>query len=256
MFLCLYSSSGKALLGGPNEGEQAFNLKKLKYFRKKMTAVKQRGNVCVLFRYLLLSCLLFSCQDELLDKVTVYSNDFSEQDDSHITNAKWLEFDGKTVLGWYHSEDITLTLPNLPAHNTVEITVELLIHDSWDGNPDNMGGPDYWFMHLDGDPVINTTFSNTPCGFSFCLYQAYPDNYPRTYEPKTGASATNLPGRCQYEGMTGWTSLYRITRLVRHDSRNLTLLLGGRLKQTNAPDPLCDESWSVAKIEVKTLVVK
>ena len=62
-----------------------------------MTAVKQRGNVCVLFRCLLLSCLLFSCQDELLDKVTVYSNDFSKQDDSHITNAKWLEFDGKTV---------------------------------------------------------------------------------------------------------------------------------------------------------------
>lgn len=206
--------------------------------------------------YILFSSLIFSCQDELLDKVAVYSNDFSDLDNTNIVNAKWHEFNGDTILGWYHNEEFSFNLPNLPSHNTVEITIELLIHDSWDGNPDNIGGPDFWYLHLDGEEILNTTFSNTPCGSSFCLYQAYPENYPRTFEPKAGAIDTDFPGRCQYNGIPGWTSKYRITRLVKHDSPSLTILCGDKLIQLNSPDPKCDESWSISKIEVSTLTVK
>src|SRR5690554_4218147 len=96
---------------------------------------KKRGNLSGIFPCLLLSFFLFSCQDELLDKVVVYSTDFPDLDDTRITNAKWHEFNGDTVMGWYHNEEISVSLPKLPTHNTVEITLELLIHDSWDGNP-------------------------------------------------------------------------------------------------------------------------
>lgn len=206
--------------------------------------------------YLSLSHLLSSCQDELMEKVVVFSDDFSSMDATHLTNGKWHEFNGDTVLGWYHNEEVTLNIPKLPSHNTLEITIELLIHDSWDGNPDNIGGPDYWLMHLDGEEIINATFSNTPCGFNFCLYQSFPENYPRTFEPKTGAIDTALPGRCQYNGVQGWTSKYRITRLIKHDSPSLSISLKDQLLQLNAADPKCDESWSVSKIEISTLTVK
>lgn len=208
------------------------------------------------FGYLFLFPILFSCQDELMDRVVVYSNDFSENDDNNFQNFKRHEFNGDSVLGWFHNEEISLTIPNLPAHNTVEITMDLLIHDSWDGNPDNMGGPDRWYLYMDDKEIINTTFSNTPCGFSFCLYQAFPENYPRTFEPKTQAIDTSLPGRCQYNGVPGWTSLYRITRLIKHNGTSLNLLCGDELLQLNSQEPTCDESWSISKIEVKTLTVK
>ena|SRR5680860_434206 len=210
----------------------------------------------ILLGYFFFAGAFSSCQDELLDKVKVYSNDFSTLDSSNIVNAKWHEFNGDSVLGWYHSEDISIDIPNLPYHNTVEITIELLIHDSWDGNPDNIGGPDRWFMHLDGEEILNTTFSSTACGYSFCLYQSFPENYPRSFEPKTGAIDNSLPGRCQYKGNPGWTSKYRITKLVKHERSLLTLLCGGTLKQLNTTDPKCDESWSISKIEVSTLTVK
>ncbi|MEX2593055.1 MAG: hypothetical protein WD426_09770 [Anditalea sp.] len=209
-----------------------------------------------LFGSFLLAGTFVSCQDELLDKVNVYSNDFSNLDSSNIINAKWHEFNGDSVLGWYYNEEISINIPSLPYHNTVEITIELLIHDSWDGNPDDIGGSDFWFMHLDGEEIVNTTFSNTPCGYSFCLYQSYPENYPRSFEPKTGAINTSLPGRCQYKGVPGWTSKYRITKLVKHERSNLTILCGDKLKQLNTTDRTCDESWSISKIEVNTLTVK
>lgn len=196
-----------------------------------------------------------SCEDKLLERVTVYSAEFTRSGESRISNAKWHEFNGDTVLGWYHNEEISLTLSNLPAHNTVEITVELLLHDSWDGNQEGVGGPDFWFMFIDGEEIINTTFSNTPCGYNYCLYQSYPEDYPRNSDPKTGALDSNLPGRCQYKDVPGWTSKYRITRLVKHSDPSITIRMGDQLLQSNAPDPTCDESWSVSKLEVNALTV-
>ena len=198
-----------------------------------------------------------SCEDSLLERVVVYSDDFSiSNENSPVVNAKWHEFNGDTVLGWYNAEEISLNLSGLPKHNTIEITVELLVHDSWDGNPDNVGGPDYWYLHLDGEEIVNTTFSNSPCGTNYCTYQAYPENYPRSFEPKTGAIDTSLPGRCQYKNTPGWTSKYRITKLVKHQGNTLSVLIGDQLKQENTLEPGCDESWSISKIEISALTVK
>src|SRR5690554_176489 len=203
--------------------------------------------------FLVLSLVWISCDDKVLERVTVYSAEFSTSGESQISNAKWHEFHGDTVLGWYHNEEISLTLDNLPDHNTVEITVELLIHDSWDGNQNGAGGPDHWYMLLDEQEIINTTFSNTPCGSNYCLYQSFPENYPRNLNPKTGAIDTGLPGRCQYKDVPGWTTKYRITRLIKHRNPTITLRLGDQLTQSNATDPGCDESWSVTKLEVSAL---
>jgi hypothetical protein len=212
----------------------------------------------ILLGYLFSSFVFTSCEDTLMERVVVYSDDFSSVDENTpVANAKWHEFNGDTVLGWYNAEEISVNLSGLPKHNTIEITVELLVHDSWDGNPDNVGGPDFWYLLLDDEEIINTTFSNSPCGSNYCIYQAYPENYPRTFEPKTGAADGGLPGRCQYKDLPGWTSKYEIKRLVEHQGNSLSVLIGDRLKQENtSSNPSCDESWSISRIEISALTVK
>lgn len=209
--------------------------------------------------FLIVSSIVFlgsACEHTLLEEVVVYQNDFSSTNVTNIENALLNEFQGRTVLGPYNASEVTIVVPDLPDHNTIRVSVDILVHDSWDGNSDDVGGPDLWFMHLDGAEVIRTTFSNSPCDPLYCLYQSYPENFPRFLEPKTGAENTRLPGRCQFAGTMGWTTRYRVTKLVPHSQRQLTILLGDELRQTNTPNPICDESWSIANIEVSTLVIK
>lgn len=203
----------------------------------------------------LIAACCFSCEDILREEMMVYNNDFSKADLANFENGKLFIFEGDTVLGYYHDDEVRLRLDNLPAHNTIKITLEILLHDSWDGNPDNVGGPDYWYLKLDDQSIVRTTFSNSLCESTFCLYQSYPDNYPRFNDPKTGALRTDLPGRCQYINVEGWTSLYRITKLINHTDGQLSIAIGDELKQENTPEPVCDESWSVASIQVSTLTI-
>jgi hypothetical protein len=197
----------------------------------------------------------FSCENVLEEEIVIYNNDFSTADLNSIENGRLFVFNGDTVLGYYNDEEVLLNLASLPKHNTIKVTIDLLLHDSWDGNPENVGGPDYWYLELDGQSVLHTTFSNSPCESTYCLYQSYPANYPRFNEPRTDALRTDLPGRCQYKNSNGWTSLYRITKIISHKSNQLSITLGDDLKQENTPEPICDESWSVSSIQVSTLTI-
>lgn len=212
------------------------------------------------FLFLVLSLGLSSCQQDTVCDCEgvdgVYSNDFSEGDLNNIENGRLFVFENKTLLGNYHNEEVTLNLSALPTHNIVKVTVEIFVHDSWDGNPDNgIGGPDYWYMNVEGEEVMRTTFSNTACVFGFCLMQSYPNNYFRQNLPKTGAIRTTLPGLCHLAGVPDNTTVYSISQLVSHTGPNVKITLGDELLQTNSPNPKCDESWSVGKIEVFTLFV-
>ncbi|MDN3669231.1 hypothetical protein QWY93_07815 [Echinicola jeungdonensis] len=209
----------------------------------------------LLFNLLFVSIFFFgACQeDSLVNDILVYENDFSGQDLTQIENGKLHVFNEDTVLGNYNNEEVLLQLEGLPRHNIVRVNIDLLVHDSWDGNLKGLGGPDKWYMKLDNMEIINTTFSNSICSYSYCLYQSYPDNYGRHYDPKTGAININLPGLCQYNSESNWTSLYKISKLVYHHGSNLEIILGDQLIQENAENPICDESWSLAKIEVSTL---
>lgn len=198
----------------------------------------------------------FSCVEELESEVVIYSNDFSENDVANIENARLLEFNGQMVMGSYNNEEVVLSLPNLPPHNVVRVTVEILAHDSWDGNSYNVGGPDFWYMKLDGQEVIRTTFSNSACNSNLCLFQSFPENYLRQFEPKTGAMDISLPGLCQYRGVANYTTKYEISRLFTHKENRIEIICGDELKQENTANPKCDESWSVSRIVVTALSVK
>jgi hypothetical protein len=201
--------------------------------------------------------LLISCGEDLKSSRIVYSHDFSDFTVDGWENARFIEFQGMNLLGNYNNEEAILTLDNLPPHNVLEVTVDLMIHDSWDGNPDDgIGGPDIWYFQIADQEVLRTTFSNTPCVSLFCLRQSYPDNYLRQHNPKNGAIQTNLPGYCHKRNENNFTSLYRIKKLIRHNGNSVRVVFGDELVQNNTPFPKCDESWSLAKVEVSALYVK
>ncbi len=192
-----------------------------------------------------------SCLPSVETEQVVYSNDFSDLDLAGFENARLFVFQNDTVVGYYHNEEVAVTLRDIPTHNYLKVTIDILVHDTWDGNPaDGIGGPDYWYMGYDGTEIFRTTFSNTPCVSTYCLHQSYPNDYFRQNVPKSGAIQTNMPGRCLFAALPNYTTRYSISKLIAHRNPSVRVYMGGELTATNSPDPLCDESWSIAKIEV------
>ncbi len=194
-----------------------------------------------------------SCVESVENQVQIYNNDFSKLDLANFENGRLLIWRSDTIAGFYNNEEVAVTLYDLPAHNYLKLTAEIFIHDSWDGNwDDGYSGPDYWFMGIDSMDVVRTTFSNSPCVSSYCLYQSYPNEFFRQNTPKTGAIEANLPSLCL--GRQTSTSRYRVEKLVEHSKvDSVRFFMRDELKQTNSPTPNCDESWSIAKISISAI---
>lgn len=202
-----------------------------------------------LFFGLLIS--ITSCLPTVEMEQVVYSNDFSDLDLAGFENARLFVFENDTVVGNYHNEEVAVTVPNLPAHNYLKVNIDILIHDTWDGNPaDGLGGPDIWYMGYDSREIFRTTFSNSPCESTYCLYQSYPNEYFRQNVPKSGATRTNMPGLCLFGAFQNYTTRYTVSKLIEHSNPNVRIFMGGDLVAANSPDPICDESWSIAKVEI------
>lgn len=203
---------------------------------------------CGLFGLLI---LMTSCLPTVESEQVFYSNNFSDLDLAGFENARLFIFQNDTISGHYHNEEVAVNLQNIPAHNYLKVTIDILVHDSWDGNPDDgISGPDYWYMGYDNMEVFRTTFSNSPCESTYCLYQSYPNDYIRQNVPKSGAIRTNMPGLCIFGAFQNYTTTYSVSKLIEHSNPNVKVYMGADLKQSNSPDPKCDESWSIAKIEV------
>ncbi len=198
-----------------------------------------------------------SCVDTLETSELVYSNNFSNLDLAGFENGKLFIFQSDTVAGFYHNEEVALTLDNLPPHHLLKVTLDILVHDSWDGNPnDGIGGPDFWFFGVDNKEIFRTTFSNSPCESTYCLYQSYPDTYFRQNRPKSGSTNIDLPGLCLFGASRGYTTRYSISKIVEHNNPSVRIYMNSDLVATNSPDPVCDESWSLAAVKVEALTLK
>ena len=205
----------------------------------------------------LLALLFNSCAKEVKNEQEIYFNDFEKNELSAIGNGFIETYNGSKVLGRYNGSGFDLNLNDLPAHKLVQITFDLYIHDSWDGNKtsESIDGPDIWKFLVDGNLYINSTFSNADCDASgFCPPQSYPSDYPNSYNnPKTAATNPNLLGVCNLAGKIGGTTLYRITKTIEHQKSSLLMQCRDQLIQTNAPDPKCDESWSIDNLSIKII---
>ncbi|AWW29050.1 hypothetical protein DN752_02250 [Echinicola strongylocentroti] len=195
---------------------------------------------------------LTGCQEDVEPGETlVYENDFTTENLKEIKNGRLRAYNGQTVLGNYNNEEIAINVADLPSHKFLRVTVDLLLHDSWDGNAGPAGGPDKWYLEIDGQSLINSTFSNQPCVPTWCLSQSYPEPYGRHNDPKTGAEDTNLPGLCRYADSLGWTTKYRISKIIQHKEDQITLVCGDETVQQHlTTSQICDESWSLSSIKV------
>jgi hypothetical protein len=195
--------------------------------------------------------ILTSCVETIEIQSPVYSNNFSRLDLKGFENGKLFIWRNDTVAGYYHNEQVAVTLKDLPSHNYLKLSIELLIHDSWDGNADDgVSAPDFWYMGVGQDETYRTTFSNSPCQPTYCLYQSYPNTFFRQNRPKSGAIDVNLPGLCLFGSSSSYTSRYVVEQIVEHSFPEARIFMGANLRQTNSTNPVCDESWSIAGIKV------
>ena len=202
--------------------------------------------------------LLSSCTKGPQGKKEVYANNFESSKLTGISSGLISKFGDSNVLGRYNNGGFFLKVENLSNHDLVEISFDLFIHDSWDGNTiaDGVGGPDLWQMEVDGSKYVYATFCNKECPPQLCTPQSYPADFPNNnHFPKSGAFRTDLPGACHLSGHIGGTTQYKIVKTIKHRNKSLTLNCRDFLKQSNSPSPICDESWSVDNISIKEIVL-
>ena len=219
------------------------------------------------FNFWLLVLLVFSCQDnQPVNETLVYSNDFEDESMNglSINKMSFLSFNESKVLGNANNGGLELFLDQLPNHNYLVISMDLYIHDSWDGNYNGLTYPindhDAWVIEFDSaqtrkvseDIYFETTFSNGPCISYRCLVQSYPNIYPFVNNPQEG-STTTLPGLCLYADQLDGTTLYKFEKWFPHDRQEVSISIYDKLKQSNALDPQCDESWSIDNLSIKTI---
>lgn len=209
-----------------------------------------------LFKIFTLCFLFMGCIKSGYQEMIVYNSNFSAGDSTHLTGARLWKWNNQTIIGRYNNGGFELNLTNLPKHAALEITVVPYFHDSWDGstNVGGIDGPDLWQMNVDGNNLVYSTFSNSPCNALYCLQQSYPLFYGYINNPPMTNAVQTLPrvGNCSGIDVT---SVYKIVKTISHTNSNVNIRFRDYLTQTNVPDQLCDESWSMSSIIVKVINV-
>ncbi len=148
-------------------------------------------------------------------------------------------FNGSRVLGFFHNDSVFFDLKGLPSHDSLEISYDLYIHDTWEGDC-SLTGKDEFRFRVDGDIHLDNTFSNNPG----CT-QSYPIAGSAS---KTGASQTGLSNRC-FSDASASSTKYTITKRIGHTNADLNLSWIGSLNDTDLT--ACNESWSLENLSIK-----
>lgn len=225
------------------------------------------NRIIVCFSWVFLLCL--GCkQVEFEAEIPVYFNDFESEDLPGISAGYVTEFDGSNVMGMFNNFGFNLTLNDLPEHDFIQLSFDLYIHDTWEGNANMVDGvnlgPDLWLIEFDREEDIKaadkisfqTTFSNGLCVPSWCFSQSYPNQFPFQNDARQDALSRTEFGRCLWSGSHNGTSIYRIDKIFPHDRRNSIITFYDLLIQENDFSPLCDESWSLDNLSVSVFTTK
>ncbi len=143
-------------------------------------------------------------------------------------------------LGQFGKQKIIYQSQNIPEHDSVRISYDLIIINTWDGNKDskNVDTPDLFIMQADDKSLINTTFS-----LNEGQNQAYPDDYPKGNFPwKTSSNKFITYGITKY-------AIFRIEKVIPHINYSLSISLEANLKD-NFPN-LSNESWAIDNFNIQ-----
>jgi hypothetical protein len=137
-------------------------------------------------------------------------------------------------------QTVRLRLDQLPPHNEVTVSFDLLILKSWDGSSPGYG-PDRFALKVGGGAtLLDSTFSNNPKLESDRSFQDYPrpDSPPRS-----GASSVNDYGYDFFGDST-----YRLSFRFPHAGDSLTLEFASDLFEGKGAG---DESWGLDDVVVR-----
>jgi gliding motility-associated-like protein len=186
--------------------------------------------------------------DSLFSRVIyqLHQNSF-QGPSSQWSNLRLLNYNSQSVAGNYMNDSLQFVLSNLPIHDSILVTADLYLFDSWDGNCGGAQGPDYWGMHANGGGLFRTTFSNFPFGSQTCSnVQAYPGSVGTSNAWGTGAEQRNLPAIMWNAPIS---TKYPFSRSLNHNSSSLKLSFFGNNLQT-------DESWGIDNVTISTITNK
>ena len=162
--------------------------------------------------------LFASCTKSGYDETVVYNSNFNTGDQTGLKGAILYKYNGANIIGRYNNGGFSLNLSNLPKHKAIQIEVVPYFHNSWDGNNNYGGidGPDIWTMYADGQELVRSTFSNSPCEPLYCLFQSYPVRYSTVNNPPMTDAVNTLPGTEDNCSGIYLSSVYQIikTRII------------------------------------------
>jgi len=175
----------------------------------------------------------------------VYSNNFSASAGSEWTNNLISTSNGENFLATASNGSgngtNTLTLSSLPAHTAVTVGFDLYIIQSWDGNGPNGGGPDFWGLTENSNPLLLTTFANFTGGNTQdFVSQANPNGGPAA--PRTGQFDSNHLG---FGTGDFGDATYRFLYTFPDTASNLALAFTSLQNQ-----PPGDEGWGLDNVTV------
>lgn len=158
----------------------------------------------------------------------------------------------RRFLGQFGNKTVTLNLTGLSDHSLVQLSFDLFVIRSWDGNDTayyagQYMGPDKWSVGVQNGPtLLYTTFSNST-GNTPNDYQAYPDSYPGGVHPGyTGAAEINTLGYTNPLDIH-WRqdSVYNLSFSFPHTASSLILDFSAFNLQA-----ISDESWGLDNVSV------
>lgn len=172
-----------------------------------------------------------------------YSQSFETSPYSGWNQQLNFNFNSSTVMGPYYNDSIVYFSSNLPSHDSVKVTFDLYIHDSWEGECSTIG-KDKLKFYGGSKIAMDASFSNT----NTCQQSYSNSGIPGVYAAETDAIKTNLVRRCNNSSKT---TKYTVTRTFAHSSAKLDLSWVGSLNDISINQNICDESWSVDNVNIE-----
>ena len=156
---------------------------------------------------------------------------------------------GTRFLGAFGTQEVRLSLPKLPPHTRVTVSVTLHVLGTWDGNLPSTG-PDVWEAGIvNGPTLLRTTFSNTHANEMAAPIQSFPGWFPGEVHPaRTGAVANDTLHIAQtpqdFAGARDAT--YKLVWTFTHRADYLVLRFAAR-----GLESLENESWALGRVAVR-----
>jgi hypothetical protein len=85
------------------------------------------------------------------------------------------------------------------------------------------------------------------------MFQSYPVKYAIVNNPPMTDAIKIFEGTEDNCSGNNTSTMYRIVKTIAHTNSTLNLSFRDFLVQTNVPNPICDESWSMSSIVVKVI---